>query len=122
MADKISLRIDDREVSAGNVATVSEAAAAHGLYMSILCYHPTPRPFGACRLCIVEVEKMPVPPPAYTTPATDGTAVPTSPGGPFFDQGYTLCILCGQCVEACTDLSSEERAIRRDRCRQVTKN
>ncbi len=38
-------------------STVLEAARAHGIDIPHLCYHPALTPYGACRVCLVEVEK-----------------------------------------------------------------
>ena len=76
--DTISLTIDEREVKAKGRTTVLEAALEANIYIPTLCYHPDLTPFGACRLCIVEIEGMPGFPPACTTPATGGMVVHTN--------------------------------------------
>ncbi len=53
---EILLRIDGKEVTAGQGITVLEAARSAGISIPTLCYHEKLEPFGACRLCIVEVE------------------------------------------------------------------
>jgi formate dehydrogenase beta subunit len=78
MEDKIGLSIDGQEVSVEVGATVLDAAREAGIYIPTLCYHPDLKPFGACRLCIVEIEKMRGFPPACTTPATEGMVVQTN--------------------------------------------
>ena len=78
MEDKIGLSIDGREVSVEAGATVLDAAREAGIYIPTLCYHPDLKPFGACRLCIVEIERMRGFPPACTTPATEGMVVQTN--------------------------------------------
>lgn len=57
--------------------TVLEVAHSAGIYIPALCAHPDLPPFGACRLCIVEIETMPGFPTACTTPAEDGMIVRT---------------------------------------------
>jgi len=57
--------------------TVLEAAQAAGIYIPTLCSDPDLEPYGACRLCVVEIEKMRGLPTACTTPATDGMIVHT---------------------------------------------
>ncbi len=76
--DTVTLTIDGREIEAKKGATVLEAATAAGIYVPALCSHPDLTPFGACRLCIVEIEKMRGFPPACTTPATEGMVVHTN--------------------------------------------
>jgi bidirectional [NiFe] hydrogenase diaphorase subunit len=53
---EILLNIDGREVTARQGMTVLEAAQSAGIFIPTVCYHEKLEPFGACRLCIVEVE------------------------------------------------------------------
>ena len=52
----IVLRIDGREVRAREGMTVYEAAKRAGISIPTLCYHEKLEPYGACRICTVEVE------------------------------------------------------------------
>jgi len=74
----ICLTIDGQEVKAKEGVTVLEAASEAGIYIPTLCYHPSLAPYGACRLCIVEIEKVKGFPISCTTPATDGMVVNTN--------------------------------------------
>jgi bidirectional [NiFe] hydrogenase diaphorase subunit len=53
---EILLQIDGKEVKAKEGTTLLEAARGAGISIPTLCYHEKLEPFGACRLCIVEVE------------------------------------------------------------------
>jgi bidirectional [NiFe] hydrogenase diaphorase subunit len=53
---EILLNIDGRKVTARQGMTVLEAAQSAGIFIPTVCYHEKLEPFGACRLCIVEVE------------------------------------------------------------------
>ncbi|MBI5584503.1 MAG: (2Fe-2S)-binding protein [Deltaproteobacteria bacterium] len=53
---EILLQIDGKEVQAQEGMTVLEAAQSAGIAIPTLCYHKQLEPFGACRLCLVEVE------------------------------------------------------------------
>ncbi|GAI81304.1 unnamed protein product, partial [marine sediment metagenome] len=75
--DKIKLAINGQEVEARRGMTVLEVAEAAGIYIPTLCHDPDLEPYGACRLCVVEVEGMRGLPTACTTPATDGMVVHT---------------------------------------------
>jgi len=77
MTDKIKLTIDKKEVEVEKGVTVLQAAQSAGIYIPTLCYHPDLQPYGGCRLCIVEIEKMRGLPTACTTPAADGMKVTT---------------------------------------------
>jgi len=73
----IKLTINGQEVEATKGMTVLEAAEAAGIYIPTLCSDPDLEPYGACRLCVVEIERMRGLPTACTTPATDGMVVHT---------------------------------------------
>src|SRR3989304_540071 len=78
MADTITLNIDNKEVQGRPGMTVLQVAQAAGVYIPTLCYHPLLEPYGGCRMCIVEIEKMRGLPPACTTPAGNGMVVNTN--------------------------------------------
>ncbi|MBI4775469.1 MAG: (2Fe-2S)-binding protein [Deltaproteobacteria bacterium] len=50
------LRIDGREVEAREGMTILEAAQNAGIVIPTLCHHEKLDPYGACRICSVEVE------------------------------------------------------------------
>jgi formate dehydrogenase alpha subunit len=75
--DEIRLTIDGQEVETRQGMTVLEAALAADIYIPTLCYYPDLEPYGGCRLCVVEIEKMRGLPTACTTPAADGMVVNT---------------------------------------------
>jgi formate dehydrogenase alpha subunit len=74
----ITLTINDKQVEASEGMTVLEAARKAGIYVPTLCYHESLAPYGGCRLCVVEVEKMRGFPTACTTPADNGMVVKTN--------------------------------------------
>ena len=53
---EILLQIDGREVEASKGMTILEAAQGAGIYIPTLCHHEKLEPYGACRICTVEVE------------------------------------------------------------------
>jgi len=53
---EIILQIDGREVKAREGMTILEAAQGAGMFIPTLCHHEKLEPYGACRICIVEVE------------------------------------------------------------------
>jgi len=53
---EILLKIDGKEVRASEGMTVLEAAQSAGISIPTLCHHEKLEPFGACRICIVELE------------------------------------------------------------------
>ncbi len=53
---ELVMQIDGKPVRASAGATVLDAALAAGIEIPTLCHHEQLRPFGGCRLCIVEAE------------------------------------------------------------------
>ena len=53
---EIILQIDGREVKAREGMTILEATQGAGIFIPTLCHHEKLEPYGACRICIVEVE------------------------------------------------------------------
>ncbi len=76
---KISVTVDGKKVEVPLGATILEAANAAGSRVPTLCHDNKLHPFGACRICLVEVEGTPRKfTPSCTTPATDNMVVKTS--------------------------------------------
>ncbi|MGQ9546426.1 MAG: formate dehydrogenase subunit alpha [Dehalococcoidia bacterium] len=75
--DIVELTINGRGVIAKRGATVLEAALGAGIYIPTLCFDPDLTPYGGCRLCVVEIEKMRGLVSSCTTPATEGMVVRT---------------------------------------------
>jgi NADH-quinone oxidoreductase subunit G len=69
--------IDGREIEAQPGQTILQAAKAHGIEIPYFCWHPKLSIDGSCRMCQVEVEKMPKLQIACNTPAVEGMVVHT---------------------------------------------
>lgn len=81
----IQLTIDGQEISVPEGTMVVDAAAKLGIDVPIYCYHQSLGPLGACRICLVEIEKMPKLQTACTTAVREGMVVRT--GGPAVEKG-----------------------------------
>lgn len=57
MEEKIRITIDGREVTANPEQTILEAARENGIFIPTLCQYADTTNVGACRVCVVEVEK-----------------------------------------------------------------
>jgi NADH dehydrogenase/NADH:ubiquinone oxidoreductase subunit G len=55
MSDMVTLKIDNREVKALAGTTVMEAAREANIHIPNLCSNPELEPYGACRMCMVEI-------------------------------------------------------------------
>ncbi len=73
----VTLTINGRKVEAREGMTVLEAALGADIYIPTLCYDPDLKPYGACRLCVVEIEGMRGLVTACSTAVEDGMVVRT---------------------------------------------
>lgn len=51
----IHLTIDGKEIATPEGRTLLETCRENGIEVPTLCYHPALEPYGACRLCVVEI-------------------------------------------------------------------
>ncbi|MDO9094371.1 MAG: NADH-quinone oxidoreductase subunit NuoG [Rubrivivax sp.] len=71
------LNIDGKTVTVADGSVVMHAADAAGIYIPHFCYHKKLSIAANCRMCLVDIEKMPKPMPACATPVTNGMIVRT---------------------------------------------
>ena len=57
MKELVTLTIDGRELQAEHNKTILEIARDNGIDIPALCYNEGVEPYGACRLCLVEITK-----------------------------------------------------------------
>jgi formate dehydrogenase alpha subunit len=74
---RIKMVIDGIGIVTEDDATVLQAAQEAGIYIPNLCADRDLEPYGACRLCLVEVDGQAELPTACTLPAADGMVVRT---------------------------------------------
>ncbi len=74
---RLHLTIDGRPIECEPGDSVLTAARGAGIEIPNLCAWPSLKPYGRCRLCLVEVEGMRGYLPACTTPAAEGMVVAT---------------------------------------------
>jgi len=55
----VHLTVDDKQIEVIEGRTLLEACREHNIYVPTLCYHPALEPYGACRLCMVEIHQPP---------------------------------------------------------------
>jgi len=73
----INVNINGQIVEVENGATILDAAQKAGANIPTLCHHPKLHPYGACRLCLVEVQGARTLIPSCTAPASDNMIVLT---------------------------------------------
>ncbi len=72
------ITIDGKEIEADPKHTIIQAAQEQGMSIPHFCWHPKLTVAGNCRICLVEVEKMPKLVIACATPVADGMVVKTN--------------------------------------------
>ena len=75
--DPVKITIDGKEITTAKGKTVIQAAAEVGISIPHYCYHPKLSIAGNCRMCLVEIEKMPKLQIACNTQVAEGMAVLT---------------------------------------------
>ncbi|WP_242162905.1 NADH-quinone oxidoreductase subunit NuoG [Lysobacter sp. M15] len=75
--DQVTVFIDGVELAAPKGSMIIHAADKAGIPIPRFCYHDKLAIAANCRMCLVEVEKMPKPAPACATPVMDGMKVAT---------------------------------------------
>ena len=74
----MTLRIDDKDVSARDEDTILSAAIENNIFIPTLCHLEGLKPVGACRLCLVEIEGRKGLAPACVTQVQEGLQVYTN--------------------------------------------
>jgi formate dehydrogenase alpha subunit len=74
----VSLTIDEKKVTVEEGTTILKAAEKLGIEIPTFCFHDKLELVGACRMCLVEVEKMPKLQVACATVVSEGMVVKTN--------------------------------------------
>ena len=75
---EITLTINSKQVKGKEGDTILEICQANGIDLPTLCHYKGLSDVGACRLCVVEIERERRPVPACTYPARDGLVIQTT--------------------------------------------
>lgn len=75
--DHVTVFIDGVEMAAPKGSMIIQAADKAGIPIPRFCYHEKLPIAANCRMCLVDVEKMPKPAPACATPVMDGMKIAT---------------------------------------------
>ncbi len=73
----VNFTIDGKPVQTAKGTSILDAARSAGFQIPYYCYHPGLTVVGNCRMCLVEIEKIPKMQPSCATPATEGMIVRT---------------------------------------------
>ena len=73
----IEIELDGKKLDVAEGSTIIHAAEQAGTYIPHFCYHKKLSIAASCRMCLVDVEKMPKPMPACATTVAPGMVVRT---------------------------------------------
>jgi NADH-quinone oxidoreductase subunit G len=73
----VEIELDGQKIEALEGSMIIQAADKAGTYIPHFCYHKKLSIAANCRMCLVDVEKMPKPMPACATPVSQGMIVRT---------------------------------------------
>ena len=76
--EMVDVTIDGQKISVPKGTLVIEAARQAGVMIPHFCYHPKLKPDANCRMCLVEIEKVPKLQTSCSTPVTNGMVVRTA--------------------------------------------
>jgi NADH-quinone oxidoreductase subunit G len=75
--DMVNIEVDGQAMQAPKGSMIIEATDRAGIEVPRFCYHPKLTIAANCRMCLVDVEKMPKPVPACATPVMEGMKIYT---------------------------------------------
>ncbi len=95
----VNFKLNGEEIRAAAGWTIWQAARAAGVFIPTLCHHEALHPFGACRLCVVEVEKdgKKTLEAACSYPAAEGLSVETETPRVQKSRKMTAALLLARC-------------------------
>ena len=97
----VKIVVNGHEINADPSQMVLQAANDAGIYIPYLCYHPGMDPYGACRMCVVEVEGSPGTPASCTLPVREGMVINTLGESPEGVRNTTLDLLLSEHPHGC---------------------
>jgi len=101
----IQITIDDKTVECDQNTTILEAAKSGGIKIPTLCHNDMLKPYGACRICLVEAALQHAPQasklvPACCTQAGDGMIIRTDTERVMKARAFIIELLLSRCPES----------------------
>ena len=117
----LNMTIDGKQIQVSEGTTVLQAARQAGIPIPTLCDHPNLKPYGGCRLCLVEIEGMRTPQTSCTMPVTNNMVVRTDSEQIHEARKYVLTLLfsernhfCMYCQESGGDCELQNAAYKQE--------
>lgn len=108
MTKRITLTIDDQQVTVPAGTLIVDAAKIIGNDIPVFCYHPKMEPVGMCRMCLVEVGR-PVIDRGSGEVVRDETGAPKIQFGPKLETACTTPVAEGMVVRTTTPMVEDAR-------------
>jgi NADH-quinone oxidoreductase subunit G len=90
MSDSITLTINGQAIESQAGRLLIDVADENNIVIPRFCYHKKLSVAANCRMCLVEIERLPKPMPACATPVTDGMVVQTHSASAIAAQKSTM--------------------------------
>lgn len=108
------ITIDGKELEFKSGQTIYEVAKENGIYIPVLCHHEHIKPVGACRICVVEVERARSLVASCAMPADDGLVVHTNSDRVLRSRKLTVELLISEGRHNCMTCESNGNCILQD--------
>lgn len=93
----VTIKLNETQFEVEEGVTVLEAARENGIQIPTLCHNDYLKPYGGCRLCLVEQVGRPVLVPACTTAVTDGLEIITESERITRSRRFVIMLLLSRC-------------------------
>ena len=102
MNKMVKIKVDGKEVTAREDVTILEVAKGLGIEIPTLCSHEAVAPYGACRLCLVELDfgKRSKLTTACTYPVWDGLVVKTNSEKVIKARRFVIELILARCPDS----------------------
>ncbi|MBA2881592.1 formate dehydrogenase alpha subunit [Desulfosalsimonas propionicica] len=107
--ESIALTINGKKVTCRTGDTLLSVAEKNNIFIPTLCHHPELKPYGACRMCLVEDEKSGRLMAACVTPAAKDMAVLTDTGRIINHRKNIVRLMMAEHPESCIVCSKGNR-------------
>ena len=108
------ITIDGEKLEFKSGQTIYEVAKENGIYIPVLCHHEHIKPVGACRICVVEVERARSLVASCAMPAEDGMVVHTNSDRVLRSRNLTVELLISGGRHNCMTCESNGNCILQD--------
>lgn len=112
----VTLTINDVKVTVPKGTTVLDAATKAGFFIPTFCHTPELVGFGACRMCVVEIERMRNMPASCVTEATEGMVVYTESEAVIEARKTILELILANHPQDCLTCEKNGRCLLQDYC------